>query len=220
MLRNGLFLVADAAARRSGVEAVERWRSALVLGSLREDILWVAPFGLSEYPSFRHFGGLGRPGGYLPFWPGPRRTADTLYRRALAHARADRHAEAFVAVGRILHVVTDACIPSHVHRAAHGRDPFEWHVEGNIDRLAALPSPDVELADRPSTIITRLAKEAARYRPDRTNTPIGRIFRRAGLMSRVGAAEARTQAEALIPLAIGHATAVLRMFARDASERV
>jgi hypothetical protein len=217
MLRNGLFLVADAAARRSGVEAASRWRAALVLGSLREDILWIPPVGLTEYPSFRHFGGLGRPGGYLPFWPGPRRTADTLYRRALAHARAGRHADAFVLVGRLLHVVTDVCIPSHVHRAAHGRDPFEWHVEGNVDRLAALPSPEIALADRPSAIVAQLAREAARFRPDRTNTPVGRVLRRVGLMKNVGAGEARAQAEALIPLAIGHASAVLRMFARDAA---
>jgi hypothetical protein len=217
MLRNGLYLVADAAARRSGVEAATRWRDALVLGSLREDILWVPPFGLTEYPSFRHFGGRGRRGGYLPFWPGPRRTADVLYRRALAHARAGHPADAFVLLGRILHVVTDVCIPSHVHRAAHDRDPFEWHVEGNLARLAELEVPEIALATRPSELVARLAAEAARFRADRTNTPLGRVLRRAGVWKRVGASEARAQADALVPLAIGHGAALLRMFARDAA---
>lgn len=217
MLRNGLHLVADEAARRSGVVAAATYRDALVLGSLREDVLWVPPFGLTEYPSFRHFGGRGRPGGYLPFWPGPRRTADTLYARAVRDARGGRTAAAFVALGRVMHVVTDACIPSHAHRVAHDRDPFEWHVEGNCERLAALAAPEVPLATRPSVLVAELARTAAGFRADRTNTPVGRWLRRRGLAKRVDSAEARTQADALVPLAIGHAVAVIRMFARDAA---
>src|SRR5439155_318737 len=82
-------LGADAAAEHASSDVARRYRAALVLGSLREDVLWIAPFGLTEYPSFRHFGGRGLPGGYLPFmWPGPRRTADVLYRRALRRARS------------------------------------------------------------------------------------------------------------------------------------
>jgi hypothetical protein len=189
-----------------------------VLGSLREDVLWIAPFGLTEYPSFRHFGGRGLPGGYLPLvWPGPRRTVNALYRRGLRLARAGELAAAFVAIGRALHVVTDACIPSHVHRAAHDRDPFEWQIEGNLARLRALPVPTVAPGRRPSELVTALAREAQRFRPDRTNTPLGRLLRRAGLARAVGAAEARAQADVLLPLAVGHATALLDMFARDAA---
>jgi hypothetical protein len=217
MLKNGLWLVAHAAAERAASHDARRYRAALVLGSLREDILWVAPFGLTEYPSFRHFGGRGRPGGYLPFWPGPRRTADVLYRHALRRSRAGDRAGAFVDLGRILHVITDVCIPSHVHRAAHDRDPFEWHVEGNVDRLRALPVPAVARVERPSELVASLAREAARHRADRTNTPIGRFLRRAGIARAVDAREARAQADVLIPLAIAHATALLDMFDYDAS---
>ena len=217
MLRNGLFFVADAAARRAASETARRWREALVLGSLREDVLWIPPLGLTEYPSFRHFGGRGLPGGYLPLvWPGPRRTSDVLYRRALRHAREGELAAAFVTLGRIVHVVTDACIPSHAHRAAHESDPFEWHVEGNLERLRALPVPEVALAARPSELVAALVRRAARFRPDRSNTPIGRMLERARLVRGVEAKEARAQADVLIPLAVGHATALLDMFARDA----
>jgi hypothetical protein len=218
VLKNGLWLVAHEAARRAESEIVWRYRAALVLGSLREDVVRVPLLVFTEYPSFRHFGGRGLPGGYLPFvWPGPRSSSDALYRRALAHGRAGRLAPAFVTIGRILHVLTDVCIPSHVHRAAHDDDPFEWHVEGNVDRLRALPVPSIDPVRAPSELVTSLAREAAKHRPDRTNTPVGRLLRRAGLRRRVDAREARAQADVLIPLAIGHATALLRMFEREAS---
>lgn len=217
MLRNGLYLVADEAARRSGVDAAMRYRDALVLGSLREDVIALGAH-FTEYPSFRHFGGRGLPGGYLPFvWPGPRRTVDQCYRRALARAREGSLAAAFVALGRATHVITDACIPTHVHRVAHGHDPFEWSVEGNLGRLRALPVPTVEPPKRrASDLVRSLAASAAEHAPDRTNTPVGRLLRRVGLAHKVTATEARAQTDVLVPLAIAHAVALLRMFARDA----
>lgn len=218
MLRNGLYLVADEAVRRSGVALAAAHRDALVLGSLREDVLWIRGVDvLTEYPSFRHFGGRGRRGGYLPFWPGPRRTVDTCYRRALAQARAGRQAAAFVTLGRALHVITDACIPTHVHRVAHEDDPFEWAVESGVDRLRALPVPEIAPPNRARDLVASLAAEAARHAPDRTNTPIGRLLRRAGLARRVEAREARAQTDVLVPLAIAHGVALLRMFARDSA---
>lgn len=218
VLRNGLFLVADEAARRSGVPLAVTHRDALVLGSLREDVLWIRAFGvLTEYPSFRHFGGRGAPGGYLPFiWPGPGRTVERSHRRAVRHAREGRIAAAFVTLGRALHILTDVCIPTHVHRVAHEDDPFEWSVEANLERLRALPVPDIAVPERPADLVASLAKAAAKERPDRTNTPIGRALRRAGVFRKVGAAEARAQTDVLVPLAIGHAVALLRAFSRDA----
>jgi len=216
MLRNGLYLVADEAARCSGVEAALKYRDALVLGSLREDVVALGAH-FTEYPSFRHFGGRGLPGGYLPFvWPGPRRTVDQCYRRALARAREGSLAAAFVSLGRATHVITDACIPTHVHRVAHDHDPFEWSVEGNLDRLRALPLPPVALPTRrASDLVRSLARAAAEHAPDRTNTPVGRVLRRLGLARRITAKEARAQTDVLVPLAIAHAAALLRMFARD-----
>jgi hypothetical protein len=215
VLRNGLYLVADEAARRSEVAAAALHRDALVLGSLREDVLWLG--FLTEYPSFRHFGGRGLPGGYVPFfWPGPRSTVETCYRRALRHARGARVAAAFVTLGRAVHVLTDVCIPTHVHRVAHEDDPFEWSVEANLERLRALPVPDVTLAARPRDLVASLASSAARHAPDRTNTPMGRALRRVGLFRKISAPAARAQTDILVPLAIAHATALVRMFARDA----
>src|SRR5262249_42901800 len=120
-----------------------------------------------------------------------------------------------VLIGRIVHLIADMSIPSHVHRVAHDRDPFEWWVEGNRARLAALPVPEVAVPARPSELIESLARAAAKHRPDRTNTPFGRFLKKRGWRRGVSAAEVSAQAVELVPLAAGYGAALLRMFARD-----
>ncbi|MEO7094975.1 MAG: hypothetical protein ABI175_17080, partial [Polyangiales bacterium] len=51
--------------------------------------------------------------------------------------------------------------------------------------------------------------------PDATNTPVGRVLERVGLRRKVSAREAAAQAEVLLPLAAGHAAALLRRFAAE-----
>lgn len=205
--------MADQAARVSGEALAVGHREALILGSLREDVIALPTGHFSEYPSFRHFGGRGLPGGYLPFlWPGPRSTAAGLYRRALGQGRAGRIAAAFVQLGRLVHVLTDMSIPSHVHRAAHERgDPFEWYVEGNLPALRALPPAAIPALAGPVPLVASLAGHAARHAPDWTNTAPGRLLRRWGLARPVTAALAREQAADLLPRAIAHAAALLRL---------
>ena len=221
MLRNGLYLVAQMSVRASGDEQAARWEKALVLGSLREDVLFVPLLRrLTEYPSFSHFYRPGIPGGYVPLlWPGPRWSVNRLYARALREHRAGRHASAYVSLGRILHIVTDVCIPSHANRVAHDSDPFEWYVEGNLETLRTLAVPAlptaVARARRPSALVESLARTASTFRPDGTNHPLGRLLRRAGLRRKVTAREAADQARTLIPLAAAHGAGVLTMFARD-----
>jgi hypothetical protein len=217
VLANGLYLVADRAVTAFGAPLALRYRKALILGALREDVLYLPMLGrTTEYPSFSHFYRPGVPGGFLPFlWPGPRSSADRLYRRALAAHREGRTAGAFVLLGRIVHLLADMSIPTHVHRAAHDRDPFEWWVEGNHARLAALPVPRVPPPRRASELIETLARVAMRHEPDRTNHPLGRFLRKRGLRQGVSARTAGEQAELLVPLAAGHAAALLEMFFRD-----
>jgi hypothetical protein len=219
VLRNGLYFVADEAARTCGEPLALRYRESLILGSLREDVI-VLPFvGFTEYPSFRHFGGRGLPGGYVPLlWPGPRWAARQLYRKAIHLGRATAYAAAFVQLGRVVHVLTDMSIPSHVHRAAHDSDPFEWWVEGNLQALRNRAVEDVALPTTPEKLVESLARRAAKHAPDRTHTPLGRLLHRAGFRARVSAPEAKAQALELIPLAVGHTRALLRLFARDLSQ--
>ena len=218
MLRNGLCLVVDLAVREVADPLSSRYRRALLLGSLREDVLFLPLVGrVTEYPSFSHFYAPGLPGGFLPFvWPGPRRAADRLYARALREARAGRRAAAFVLLGRVLHLIADMSIPSHTHRVAHDHDPFEWYIEGNAGELRRLPLPLVDPPRRAADLIESLARASARFAPDATHHPLGRLLRRLGLRQPITARVAAEQARALVPLAAGHAAAMLRLFLRDA----
>src|SRR5438874_2723367 len=86
VLANGLALVIDGALARLGSAPARRYRQALVLGSLREDVARIPGAArVFEHLSFSHFGGGWLPGGYLPLlWPGPRFKVARYFRRALA----------------------------------------------------------------------------------------------------------------------------------------
>lgn len=219
MLRNGLYFVAREAAQAAREPAAQRYVSCLILGSLREDVIRLPFVGFSEYPSFSHFGGRGLPGGYLPLlWPGPGLCVSRLYRRALVLAEQGRLAAAFVALGRAAHVLSDVSIPSHVYRAAHDRDPFEWWIEGNLPALSqAARTEAVQVA--PRRLVRNLAAHTATFRPDHTNHPLGRALKRAGRRRSVAAAEARQQALALIPHAVSHVRALVDAACSDMRSR-
>src|SRR5206468_2780294 len=112
MLANGLYLIADRAVTTFGAPLAARYRKTLILGTLREDVLYVPLLRrVTEYPSFSHFYRPGLPGGFLPFlWPGPRSSADKLYRRALSAHAERKPAAAFVLLGRIFHLLSDMAI--------------------------------------------------------------------------------------------------------------
>jgi len=218
LLCNGLYHVAEQAAVTTNDARVLRYRHVLALGSLREDVI-VFPTGyFTEYASLRHFGGRGLPGGFFPLlWPGPRWEVAKRYRYALAFGQERKWSAAFVQLGRIAHIVSDMSIPSHVHRYAHGYDPFEWWVEGNLPKLRGLPIPDVPIPDDPRQSITRLAAITATHSPDATNTPVGQWLKKTGLARPVKSREAGEQARALIPEAIGTMRALLQRFLQDTS---
>ena len=216
MLRNGLCLIVEMAVDLVEDERVRRYRKALLLGTLREDVLYVPLFGVTEYPSFSHFYRPGLPGGFIPFvWPGPRSSADRKWTLASRAMRSGKTAEAFVHLGRMLHVLTDMCIPSHANRVAHEDDPFEWFIEGNARALSQLAVPTIAPLLRASAHVEAMARVAQRHAPDATNTPLGRVLERIGARRKVSAREAAMQAEALVPLAAGHAAALLRRFAAE-----
>lgn len=219
MLANGLALVIERAlAELEGARAQEarRHRKALILGALREDVARV-PFGtrVFEHLSFSHFGGGRWPGGFLPFWPGPRYKVRRFFRAALAHARAGAPAAAFVALGRACHILTDMACPPHVHRVVHEADPFEWYVEVHAAVLAdAGQTPPVAppaLHD-PAALVTSLSAVTRRSAADGTRSLLGRWLRRLGLRRPVPPREIARQARALIPEAAAHVARLIRLF--------
>src|SRR4030095_7655122 len=67
MLWNGQRVVLDMAIRALGHPLVTRYRPALVLGALREDVWYVPLFGaVLDRPSLTHFYRPGLPGGLGP----------------------------------------------------------------------------------------------------------------------------------------------------------
>lgn len=217
MRLNGLFVVVELAARKVAHPYLDRHKSALVLGSLREDVWWIpGARRVFEHLSFSHFYEPPLPGGFVPLlWPGPRRKASVFYRRAVREHRRGRGAAGFVQLGRVAHLVTDMCCPTHAHRAVHDTDPYEWWVEANAKRLLALPVPDAPDVTRASDAVEAMARFCKPFRADYTNHHAGRLLRRWGLLRRVEPKEARAQAEQLIPMAAAWTASVFRLFLRD-----
>jgi hypothetical protein len=217
MRLNGLYVVAEMALRQTPDPLLQQWRKTLILGSLREDVWYIPGIGeIVEHLSFSHFYEVGWPGGFIPFlWPGPRFKGNLFYARALRAYRSGDIANAFVQLGRVVHLLTDMSCPVHAHRSAHATDPFEWYVEGNKDELLSLPVPHVPDVERASDLMESMARITYAHRPDDTNTLHGYVLARLGLRKRVTKSEAAQQARELIPICGGHAASLLRLFLRD-----
>jgi hypothetical protein len=215
---NSLFMVADMAIRALGDPLVEQHRDALILGSLREDVLYIPVAGIVwEHYSFSHFYREGIPGGIIPFlWPGPRFSANRFYRKALALHRAGHVAAGFVQLGRVLHLVTDMVCPVHAHGVVHETDPYEWYVEANKRKLIGLPVPSIPDAATAGDCVHGIARVTQQHPPDRTNVWWGRILKRLGLRSPVPRAQIVEQANVLVPAGAAWAAALLRLYVRDA----
>jgi hypothetical protein len=220
MRLNGLWVTAELAARKLDHPLVNRYKSALVLGSLREDVWWIPGLRfVFEHLSFSHFYQPPVPGGFLPMmWPGPRMKGDKFFRRAVEEHRAGRTAAGFVQLGRVAHLITDMCCPVHAHRALHDTDPYEWWVEGNTKKLLALDVPDVRDVSRASEAIHEMAVVCKPYRADYSNHHTGRLLRRWGILRTVTSREAGEQARALIPAAAAWTVSLLRLYLREIGE--
>lgn len=217
MLWNGQRVVLDMAIRAVDHALTTRYRAALVLGALREDVWYVPVLGaVLERPSLTHFYRPGWPGGLVPVvTPGPRWRADRLFARAVARYRQGRPAAAFVQLGRAAHLLTDMACPVHAQRTVHLiSDPFEWYVEAHAATLERLPLPPVGPRARASALVEDLARRTQRFAPDTTTSPWGRVLARAGVRRKIPVSELADQARQLIPLAASHAAALLRLFLR------
>jgi hypothetical protein len=216
MRLNGQLLVLEMAIRKLDAPLVSRYRKALILGALREDVCYVPVFHrVFEHLSLSHFHGAGLPGGFLPLlWPGARWKANRFFARAVARYRQGQLAAAFLELGRACHVLADMACPVHVHRVAHETDPYEWYVEAHGRQLARLDIPSAPPARRPSELIEQLAGFTRQFAPDRTHNLLGRWLLRLGLRQALPRRELAAQAERIIPVAAGHAVGLLQLFLR------
>jgi hypothetical protein len=208
----GLAMVVDRAADRVASPLVQRYRRAIVLGALREDVAYIPGLGTIEHWSLSHFWGPSRPGGFLPLWPGARFAANRKLARAVRRYRRRDVAGGFVELGRAAHLVVDMACPVHVHRVLHDTDGYEWFVEAHTDELAALPTAPAPLARSASELVESLARFTHRFPADRSQHALGRWLVRRGLVRSLPQSEIRRAAREIVPVAIAHVAALLELF--------
>jgi hypothetical protein len=213
MRAGGLVMIVGRGADRVPGPEVARYRAALVLGALREDVAFVPglarPF---EHWSLSHFWRAGA-GGFVPGWPGARSAAVRRFARAVAHHRRRDLARAYVELGRAAHLVVDMACPVHVHRAIHDTDGYEWYVDAHADELAALPAVAVPRLRSVAAIVDSLAAISRAHRADRLQHPVGRWLVRRGLARSVPQHQQRAAARAIVPAAIAHVAALVERVA-------
>jgi len=202
MLPNGIVLTLDMALQQGEAwgEDESLLHSMLLLGLFREDIALIPlPFGRSlSFPSLS----LGH------LWPMSKWRFSYLYKKSIRLARKKRRAQSYYYLGRSLHVLVDMACPVHAHPVCHYlRDPYERYVEYHAQALKQLPVPDVAKEGASvsiSSYITALATQARLEQADRTQSPWGKLAKKAGFCRPLNHAVIAPQAHRLIPLAAGY----------------
>ena len=214
---NGLSLLVDEAVARLDRPELTRYRRAVVLGSLREDVVYVPVLGrVLEHLSLSHLYGPPWPGGFVPLLtPGPRLAGTYYFRRAVREYRAGHRAAGFVQLGRVAHLLSDMACPVHVHRHVHDTDLFEWYVESHRQELAQLPPALEPDAHSPAQLIGALARFTAGFPGDPTQNRVGRWLRQRHLVRAPDRRAVAGHARAIIPVAIAHMTALFRLYLRE-----
>lgn len=218
---NGLSMLVSAAVSAIDDPVLSRYRAAVVLGALREDVMYVPILGrVVEHFSLSHLYGPPWPGGFVPLvTPGPRLMGRYHFARAVRAYRAGDRAAGFVKLGRVAHLLADMACPVHVHRYVHDTDLFEWYVESHRDQLLALPAVAEPVADSPAQLIAGLARYTAGFPGDPTQSLVGRLLKRRGLLRAVSRADVARHAQAIMPTAIAYMTGLLRLYLAAVRER-
>ena len=218
MRYNGLQLVIRMAVARLGDPLLQRYADALVLGAIREDIVYLPrKQAIWEHWSLSHFSGRYLGGGFIPWLTAsaPVR-AQHLFDRALKAWHGGDQARAIVQLGRASHLLIDMACPVHASRVAHMTDGYEWFVEAHCVQLATLPFQVPQHYASVRDIVEGLARYTRQFPPDRTNHHWGRLLKKLGLRRSHTRAEFSTQPEQIIPAAAGHLAALYQHFTRMA----
>jgi hypothetical protein len=219
MRYNGLQLVIRLAVAKLDDPLVNRYADALVLGAIREDIVYLArKKTIWEHWSLTHFSGRHLGGGFIPWLTAsaPAR-AQVMFERAVQAWRSGDQARAFVQLGMASHLLIDMACPVHASRVAHMNDGYEWFVEANCESLAERPFQVPRQHASVHAIVDGLARYTRQFRPDRTNHHWGRLLKSLGLRKSLTRAEFSRQAEQIIPTAAGHLAAVYLHFIKTTS---
>jgi hypothetical protein len=211
---NGLQLVIHMALAKLAEPRLARFQDALVLGAIREDVVYLPHRRkLWEHWSLSHFDGRRLRGGFIPFLTaGAPRKAQTHFNLAVREWHAQRAAHAFVQLGRASHLLIDMACPVHAHRVPHWTDGYEWFVESHCEQLAALPVEVAGPYPSAKSTVAALARFTRQFAPDRTHHHWGRWLQSMGWRQGVRAADCAEQARRIVPVAAGHLAALYLLF--------
>jgi hypothetical protein len=215
MFTNGHKLIMD-----MGVDAVAhplltRHYDELLLGNMREDVYklpFVQRFMLGK--GLTHYYRPGRRGGAFRFVPGAPARADWLFDGALRRFAAGYPRDAFFALGRVVHLLSEMVAPVHAQVVLHWRgDGFEMLLEREHARLRRLPLPAWPRAARTAgRLVHDLAVVCQRFPCDRTRNVPGYVAWRLGLRARPTRETVEAQAAALVPLGGAYTAALCALF--------
>lgn len=214
MRYNGLQLVIRMALAKLGEPGFTAYQDALVLGAIREDVVYL-PWRrrIWEHWSLSHFSGRRLGGGFIPFLtPSAAQRARAFYNRALHDWRKQDRASALIQLGRASHLLIDMACPVHAHRVAHWSDGYEWFIEANTGPLAALPVQVAGPFPSVQANVAALARFTRQFEPDRTHHHWGRWLHSMGWRRSLGKAEVAEQASRIVPVAAGHLAAMYAQF--------
>lgn len=214
MRYNGLQLVIRLAVRKLDAPRLARFEDALVLGAIREDVIYLKRRKkIWEHWSLSHFSGRYLGGGFIPFLTSSApRKAQRYFDQAVQSSRDGQHARACVQLGMASHLLIDMACPVHASRVAHMTDGYEWYVEANCAPLAALPFQVPAQYASAHDAVAGLAAFTRQFAPDRSNHHWGRLLKSLGLRKSLTRADFSVQAAQIIPAAAGHLAAVYLMF--------
>jgi hypothetical protein len=219
MFANGHRLVMDRALDELGDDAELREHyDALLLGNLREDVYkfpFTKRFMLGK--GLTHYYRPGRVGGVWFFVPSAPRRTGWLFERAVRLHRAGRPRDAWFALGRAIHLLSEMAAPVHSSVVLHWYgDPFELYVEANARELRKLPLPALPAgaarARTAAELVHLLAVYSRQFPCDRTRNLPGWLAWKSGLLRRPADDVVVSQVRALIPMGAAFTLAMLRLF--------
>ena len=215
MLANGHKLIMD-----MGVDAIAhplfaRHYDELLLGNLREDVYRLPLAGRFMLgKGLTHYYRPGRGGGALPFVPAAPARADRLFDAAVRAWGDERPRDAFFALGRAVHVLSEMVSPIHAHAVLHWRgDGFEMLLEREHARLRRLPLPCWPREPRTAgRLVHELAVACRRFPCDRTRNLSGYLAWRLGRRTRPSPEAIESQVAVLVPLGGAYVAALYALF--------
>jgi zinc dependent phospholipase C len=218
MRYNGLKLVIDMAVKKVNHPLFNSYQDAIILGSIREDILFVPGLNkIFEHVSLSHFTGKYLRGGFIPLvYPGASFKTKYFFKKSLNRYRQNKKALSMVLLGRASHLIIDMACPVHATRTPHLDDGYEWVVEKNYLNLSELPFEIPNHFSTSNDIVKSLARWTQRFEPDRTHHPIGAFLKKIGLRKGLHQKQLADQAEQIIPKAAGHLAALYLLFLKEA----